>query len=94
MRLAFEPLLKGQCLAAPCDHPSSVEVHKGWHESFFQFWWEIEVKLYIERVDTRVSNAFHDFLAVIGLKHRIYEISRIEAGGTRRGFSISMICKR
>lgn len=59
MRLAFEPVLGGQDLAAPCDHASAVEVHDGCYEALFQFWWEVEVELNVERIDLGVGDGFH-----------------------------------
>ena len=60
MRLTCKPVLEEQGLAAPCDHASAVEVHDGWDESV-QFWWEVEVELDVEGVDTRVSDCLHVF---------------------------------
>lgn len=59
VRHAFEPLLEEQGLAAPRDHSSTMEVHKSWYGSIFQFSWLVEVKLDVESANTRVSDCFH-----------------------------------
>ena len=74
--ITFEPLLKKQRLAASCNHASAVEMHERRHESFLQFWRQVEVELYLEVVDTRVCNCLHGFFDPIssgianGLKYR------------------------
>ena len=66
-----------------------MEVHESRHESFLQSWRQVEVELYVEVVDTRICDCFHDFEGIEKEKEKekkekliLYDMSSVKQEAT------------